>query len=204
MPASTARDLRQDHQRLEASLDRLRQIADLLDEATSGAAADSILEANHLVAQEIVAHEREDESSVYPRMASFLSDNHGLCAMSRAHREILYLARLLGRLSDELRPNEADRYPIRDAQRIIESIESLVRLHNAQEEDIYEHAVDWSAEVQSPEEIKPGTVCKHHAVVASTAFRTTVIAPPQSSWRWRTPAGHSSFWFRRARLGRLV
>jgi hypothetical protein len=51
------------------------------------------------------------------------------------------LARLLARLWDGLRTEDADRYLIRDAQRVIESIESLVRLHNAQEEDIYEHAV---------------------------------------------------------------
>jgi RND family efflux transporter MFP subunit len=189
MSAATAWDLRQDHQRLEASLDRLRQIADVLDEAVGGEAVDHILEANRLVREEIVAHEREDESSVYPQLSSFLSDSHGLCAMSRAHREILHLARLLGRLSDGLRPKEADRYLIRDAQRIIESIESLVRLHNAQEEDIYEHAVDWRAEVQTPEEIKPGTVRKYDVAAPSTAFRTTVIVPPQSSWRWRTQAG---------------
>jgi hypothetical protein len=36
--------------------------------------------------------------------------------------------------------DEADRYCIRDAQRVIESLEALVRLHNAQEEDIYEYA----------------------------------------------------------------
>ena len=60
--------------------------------------------------------------------------------MSRAHREILHLARLLQRLSDGLKVEDADRYLIRDAQRVIESIESLVRMHNAQEEDIYEHA----------------------------------------------------------------
>ena len=29
---------------------------------------------------------------------------------------------------------------VRDAQRVIESIEALVRIHNAQEEDIYEYA----------------------------------------------------------------
>jgi hypothetical protein len=33
-----------------------------------------------------------------------------------------------------------DRYLIRDAQRVIESVEALVRIHNTQEEDIYEHA----------------------------------------------------------------
>ena len=38
-------------------------------------------------------------------------------------------------------PADADRYLIRDAQRVIESIEALVRIHNAQEEDIYEHAI---------------------------------------------------------------
>ncbi len=37
-------------------------------------------------------------------------------------------------------PTDADRYLIRDAQRVIEAIEALVRIHNAQEEDIYEHA----------------------------------------------------------------
>jgi hypothetical protein len=60
--------------------------------------------------------------------------------MSRAHREILHLARLLSRLSDDMIIESVDRYFIRDAQRIIESIEALVRMHNAQEEDIYEHA----------------------------------------------------------------
>ncbi|MGZ8371517.1 MAG: heavy metal translocating P-type ATPase, partial [Rhodoplanes sp.] len=76
----------------------------------------------------------------YPRLTKFLPDGHGLSAMSRAHREILHLARLLARLADGVRPQDVDRYLIRDAQRVIESIEALVRLHNAQEEDIYEHA----------------------------------------------------------------
>jgi hypothetical protein len=60
--------------------------------------------------------------------------------MSRAHREIIHQAGLLARIADGLVPADADRYLIRDAQRVIESIEALVRIHNAQEEDIYEHA----------------------------------------------------------------
>ena len=50
--------------------------------------------------------------------------------------ESLHLARLLARLSDGLKVEDVDRYLIRDAQRVIDSIESLVRIHNAQEEDI--------------------------------------------------------------------
>jgi hypothetical protein len=44
---------------------------------------------------------------------------------------------------DGLPSAEIDRYLIRDSQRIIEAIEALVRIHNAQEEDIYQHAVGY-------------------------------------------------------------
>jgi RND family efflux transporter MFP subunit len=140
MPETAARALREGHERIEASFDRLRQIADALDEAPPRRAADYILEADQLVGETILAHEREDESAIYPRISSFLPDGAALGAMSRAHREIRHQARLLARLSDGLRDNEPDKYAIRDGQRIIESIEALARLHNAQEEDIYEQA----------------------------------------------------------------
>ncbi len=64
--------------------------------------------------------------------------------MSRAHREIQHLGAAPGAAGAEgsLTSEDADRYLVRDAQRVIESIESLVRMHNAQEEDIYEHAAE--------------------------------------------------------------
>ena len=139
LPAA-AQELQEDHQSLEKLLDRLQQIADALDVAAPEAAVDLIREANRLVGRDIVEHERDDENRVYPQLAKFLNDGHGLAAMSRAHREILHLSRLLARLSEGLKSEDADRYLIRDAQRVIEAIESLVRIHNAQEEDIYEIA----------------------------------------------------------------
>lgn len=141
MPAATATALRQDHDRMEPGLNRLREIADALDDAEGAPAIALIGEADRIVTREIVAHEREDESTVYPALSRFLADGHGLGAMSRAHREVIHTARLLRRLADGLAPRDADRYLVRDAQRVIESIEALVRIHNAQEEDIYEHAL---------------------------------------------------------------
>jgi heavy metal translocating P-type ATPase len=139
MKASVARALQEDHHDQGSSLERLREIADALDEASPERAVELIEEADRLVT-EIVKHERNDEANVYPRLSKYLRDEAGLSAMSRAHREIMHLARLLGRLADGLAPDHADRYLVRDAQRVIESIESLVRIHNAQEEDIYEFA----------------------------------------------------------------
>jgi len=140
MPAATATALRQDHERIEGGLDRLQEIADSLDDVEGLAAVILISEANKIVARQIVKHEREDEAKVYPQLKIYLAHGHGLGAMSRAHREIIHLARLLGQLEAGLSPKDVDRYLIRDAQRMIESIEALVRIHNAQEEDIYENA----------------------------------------------------------------
>jgi len=138
IPASTGRELRHDHVELGYSLDRLRSIADALDDAAPEAALTLIGEANDLVQQQVVVHERDDEGSVYPTVAGVLRDGAGLSAMSRAHREILHLARLLARLAGDVKSETVDRYLVRDAQRMIESIEALVRIHTAQEEDIYD------------------------------------------------------------------
>lgn len=130
--------LHHDHQALFKDLDRLREIVDALDDVTPESATALIGEAHRLVQSSVVAHERGDEDSVYPKLAEVLRDRHGLSAMSRAHREILHLARLLARIAEDLPSEKIDRYLIRDAQRVIEAIETLVRMHTAQEEDIYE------------------------------------------------------------------
>jgi len=136
--AEAGRELYRDHLTLISNLDRLRSIVDALDDASPAHGATLIAEANRLVQEQVVVHERDDEGSIYPRLASLLRENHSLSAMSRAHREILHLARLLGRIAQDLPTEKVDRYLIRDAQRVIEAIETLVRMHTAQEDDIYE------------------------------------------------------------------
>jgi heavy metal translocating P-type ATPase len=141
LPIKMARALHHEHELLEQNLDQLRSISDAIDDASGQQAVDLILSAHRIVEETIVTHERGDEITLYPRLTKLLGDSYGLSAMSRAHREILHQARLLARLADGLRAEDADKYLVRDAQRVIESIEALVRIHNAQEEDIYDHAV---------------------------------------------------------------
>jgi soluble P-type ATPase len=131
-------ELRRSHLSLIVHLDRLRSIVDALDDAAPECGATLIAEANKLVQEQVVVHERDDEGSIYPRLARLLRERHSLSAMSRAHLEILHLARLLARVAEELPSEKLDRYLVRDAQRIIETIETLVRMHTAQENDIYE------------------------------------------------------------------
>ena len=145
MTAADGRELHRDHLALIGNLDRLRSIVDALDDATPESGAALIAEANKLIQEQVVVHERDDEGSVYPRLASILRESHSLSAMSRAHREILHLARLLARVVEDLPTEKVDRYLLRDAQRIIEAVETLVRMHTAQEEDIYEAVAERTA-----------------------------------------------------------
>ena len=62
-------------------LDRLRSIADALDEAPEDAAAPLIVEANAIVQRRIVAHERDDEGNVYPGLS------RNFCAETMASRQ---------------------------------------------------------------------------------------------------------------------
>jgi heavy metal translocating P-type ATPase len=145
MAAADGHELHRSHLALIGNLDRLRSIVDALDDADSHNGVALIAEANRLVQEQVVVHERDDEGSVYPRLARILRETHGLAAMSRAHREILHLARLLARIVEDLPTEKVDRYLLRDAQRVIQSIDTLVRMHTAQEEDIYEAVAERTA-----------------------------------------------------------
>jgi heavy metal translocating P-type ATPase len=136
--ATTAAALHHDHVALRRGLDRLRAIADVMDDAAPESVPALVLEANAIVQGQVVEHERDDEGNVYPRLAKFFADSPGLSAMSRAHREILHLARLLNRIVEDQPVEKVDHYWVREAQRVIESIGTLVSVHTAQEEDIYE------------------------------------------------------------------
>jgi hypothetical protein len=52
----------------------------------------------------------------------------------------VHLARLLASIAEDLPLETIDRYLIRDAQRIVEAIETLLRMHTAQEDDIHDAA----------------------------------------------------------------
>lgn len=139
MPAATRIKLELDHRLLALSMDRLRSIADALDDAAPDVAKPLVEEANAIIQKAVVVHEHEDDATVYPQLAKYVTDTYGLSAMGRAHREILHLARLLEHILTDMEAAEtADRFILRDAQRAIEAIEALVRMHSAQEDELYE------------------------------------------------------------------
>jgi heavy metal translocating P-type ATPase len=146
LPATLTAVLHHDHVALRRGLDRLKAIADAMDDAALESTPALVMEANAIVQGQVVEHERDDEGNVYPKLSKYLADSPGLSAMSRAHREILHLARLLARIVEDRSADKVDQYWVREAQRVIESIEALVSVHTAQEEDLYEAVTETKAD----------------------------------------------------------
>ena len=127
-----------EHTALLPLLDRLAALAARLP-ALSPAQALPVLEAldADLHAQ-LLAHERTDDREVYPAVATLLGGHDPLAAMSRAHREIFRLHRLFSAGIARLRGAPDPAPVLRDLQRTLHALDAILRLHFAQEDEIYQ------------------------------------------------------------------
>ena len=97
LPAELSEELRIEHERLIPQLDRLRQVADALDTESPVDGLRSLREVEEFLAEEILPHEANDETEIYPRMTEILPGDDPMATMSRAHREIFHLVEVFQR-----------------------------------------------------------------------------------------------------------
>ena len=72
--------------------------ADALDTLEPAAARAALAEVDRTLREQVLPHERTDESDLYPSLARLLGGQDPMGSMSRTHREIHHLCRLFGRL----------------------------------------------------------------------------------------------------------
>ncbi|MBS0569172.1 MAG: heavy metal translocating P-type ATPase [Proteobacteria bacterium] len=136
-PADASR-LMHEHNELGSILDRIRACADRLPALADAGANIELAEVDALVRERLLAHEEDDERVLYPRLERILGGDDPLAALNRTHREIRRLARLFHRLT-----RDAQSLPVlpadtvRELQRILYGLDAILRLHFAQEEELY-------------------------------------------------------------------
>ena len=109
--------LKKEHDELGPVLERVRSTADRLAIVPRGAIAAELSDLNELLREKLLPHERQDDAQVYPAMARLIGGDDPLAAMSRMHREIHHLARLLSRMTKDLPPGGPDPGSLADIQR---------------------------------------------------------------------------------------
>ena len=136
VPDSWSHQLAEGHGPLRLVLEDLRSVALALDTADEATALASLRDAAARISDEVVPHEREDESQVYPGVAERLGGIDPLAAMSRTHQEIFHLASLLDRLVDDACVDGFGAEDRSEARRILYALDAILRLHFAQEEEL--------------------------------------------------------------------
>jgi heavy metal translocating P-type ATPase len=135
--AETGPTLQAAHAGLRSEIERLRRTADRLGEVSPAAALAELQSTRAFLDGPLLAHERFEDQTVYPLVATAAGDDNATAPLSRTHREIFHLVGLFGRQVDGLAtsgPDDADQV---DLRRVLYSLYAILGLHMAQEEELY-------------------------------------------------------------------
>jgi heavy metal translocating P-type ATPase len=137
LSADEAERLRAEHQRLAPILDRLAVLAERLPILAGAERIRALRDVDSLLREQLLPHEREDDHCLYPAIAELLGGDDPLAAMSRTHREIFRLHQRFAALVARMPERDADPHTVQDLQRTLYALDAILRLHFAQEEEIY-------------------------------------------------------------------
>jgi heavy metal translocating P-type ATPase len=129
--------LKKEHEELSPILERVRAAADRLAIVPPPQVAHELADLNALLREQLLPHERQDDVQIYPAMARLIGGDDPLATMSRMHREIHHLARLLTRMANDLPPAGPDPATLSEIQRVLHGLDAILRLHFAQEDELY-------------------------------------------------------------------
>ena len=138
LSASQADKLHEEHKELMPILDHLSDIASTLPLLSADSVMTTLRELEASLRHKLMPHERKDDAEVYPAISVLLGGDDPMAAMSRSHREIYYLVSRLSNALNTVPQEGPDPESLRDLQRLLYSMDAILRLHFAQEEEIYE------------------------------------------------------------------
>ena len=135
--ASLPPEIAEGHERLRPVVDRVRQVADRLDELPPAEARAELDEVRRLLNERMLPHEAADDAGLYPVVARIIGGTDPTGPMSRAHVEIRTLAGMLSRLVDGMPADGPGPADLRDLRRVLYGLHAILRLHFAQEDESY-------------------------------------------------------------------
>jgi hypothetical protein len=135
--AETHARLAAEHHALASGIARIRGTADALDGLSSSEALAELESVRTFLVERLMPHEIEEDRTVYPILSGAMGSDDATSALHVTHTEIFHLIRLFGRLVLELPaggPVPDDRP---DLRRVLYGLDAILRLHMAQEEELY-------------------------------------------------------------------
>jgi len=135
--AETSAALRTEHRELAPALGRIRQLADGIDTLPAAKAATELEATRSFLVDDLMQHERQEDRAIYPMLAQAIGNEDATAALHRTHTEIFHLIGLYDRLVGDLPPEGPATEDLVDLRRVLYGLDAILRLHMAQEEELY-------------------------------------------------------------------
>ncbi len=135
-PADSRR-LKAEHAALDPVLERVESLADRIAGLPGPVIVADLTDLCQVLTHDLLPHEQMDDTQVYPDIARQLGGDDPMAALSGTHREIFRLVRLLGRIAADLPASGPEEQGMRELQRLLYGLNAILRLHFAQEEELY-------------------------------------------------------------------
>src|SRR5487761_2778649 len=149
--AETSAGLRSEHREVAPALARIRLLADGIDALPAGGAAAELEATRSFLVDDLVRHERQEDRTIYPMLAQAIGNEDATAALHRTHTEIFHLIGLYDRLVGDLPPEGPAPEDMVDLRRVLYGLDAILRLHMAQEEELYTSLDDEADEVPVPD-----------------------------------------------------
>ncbi|MGZ4710111.1 MAG: heavy metal translocating P-type ATPase, partial [Acidimicrobiales bacterium] len=135
--ADLSRRFQAEHDALASGIRKIRPLADDVDRVPPTDALARLVDLRTFLEGQLLPHELAEDRDLYPAIALVLGGQDPTAPMSRMHIEIAHLIGLFGRLVDDLAPSGPDLDDARELRRVLYSLDAVMRLHMAQEEQEY-------------------------------------------------------------------
>jgi heavy metal translocating P-type ATPase len=133
----TSTRLRAEHRELAPALGRIRPLADRLGTLSPGDARTELERVRTFLTDTLIPHEELEDRIVYPLLAKAVGNEDVTAGLHRTHTEIFHLIRFYARLVDELPVEGPGGEDLTDLRRTLYGLDAILRLHMAQEEELY-------------------------------------------------------------------
>jgi iron-sulfur cluster repair protein YtfE (RIC family) len=129
--------LREEHRELAPSLARIRSLADRLGTIPPAEARAELEKTRTFLVDVLIPHEEEEDRQVFPLLAKAVGNDDVTAALHRTHTEIFHLVRFVDRLVKEVPEEGPGPEDLTDLRRVLYGLDAILRLHMAQEEELY-------------------------------------------------------------------
>ena len=142
--------LRTEHRELAPSLARIRPLADGLGTMRPADALAELRRTRDFLVETLMPHEEAEDREVFPLLAQAVGNDDVTAALHRTHTEIFHLVRFTDRLVDEVPDEGPGPEDLTDLRRVLYGLDAILRLHMAQEEELYTALGDEHPEAAEP------------------------------------------------------